>query len=271
MLLVDILTLIFDGIVAIIVVIALRYLESLLHFRLGPSFVSGRERELEAEILSLRQKVGFLEEQYKGAVERELEAHRNIATLSEQVKRLQTQLDQLQRSDRTTNWLPRRRLLVALGSDPNLQIDLAALRAVRTRSGVEFHRITGATSANFAAYLDRQRANGHPVELVHIGVHADGSGLRFADGVVTWDWLSGALDGVKVLLLAGCDSTNVGDWLGVVPHVVTVSESITHEDAAKFAQAFWMEIGNGVQPDQALERAFERSPAQLQEFVIGHW
>lgn len=269
--LVDILTVLFTTIAAVVAVIVLRYLESLLRFRLGPSFISNRERELEAEIVSLRQKVAYLEEQYRAAVERELTGHRRIGELSDQLKQMQVQLDQLRHSDRTVAWLPRRRLLVALGLDPKLKIDLAALRSVRTRSGIEFHRLQDVTKSSFAAHLDRQRANGRSVELVHIGAEAGADGLVFADGVASWDWLSGVLDGVQVLLLAGCESTHVGEWLGVVPYVVSISEKIVNEDAARFAQAFWMEIGNGVEPKAALDRALDRSPAQLQEFVLGHW
>src|SRR4029450_8503799 len=98
------------------------------------------------------------------------------------------------------------------------------------------------------AHLARACSHGKPVEFVHLGVHGSEQGLAFKDGVMSWDWLSVALDGVEVLLLAACLSSKVGDWLGVVPHVVSMSEGVENEDAARFAQLFWMEMGRGASP-----------------------
>jgi hypothetical protein len=53
--------------------------------------------------------------------------------------------------------------------------------------------------------------------------------------------------------------------------VVSVSESVDNEDAGRFSQAFWMEIGRGVAPGEAYDRALARCPAQMREFVIAHW
>ena len=41
---------------------------------------------------------------------------------------------------------------------------------------------------------------------------------------------------VIIMLLASCRGDGVGDWLGVVPHVITLSEEISHEDAAVLTQ-----------------------------------
>ena len=37
----------------------------------------------------------------------------------------------------------------------------------------------------------------------------------------------------------------LGDWLGVVPHVVTLDAAIGHDDAAVLCEHFWTGIGQG--------------------------
>lgn len=57
-------------------------------------------------------------------------------------------------------------------------------------------------------------------------MHANHAAIALADGAVDGDWLSERLLGVQVLLLAGCHGDRLGDWLGVMPHVVTLDEAM---------------------------------------------
>jgi len=162
-------------------------------------------------------------------------------------------------------------LLVCVGDDESLAIDLAALRQVSIKTGMLFHRITGVTRDLLDAYLRRERSNGRQVKYLHMSVHANASGLQFVDGMVDGNWLSERLSGVEVLLLAGCEGDTVGDWLGVVPYVITLAEKITHEDAAMLTLHVWSGIGNGLQPDAALDAALKLCPPVVQEYVTRHW
>ena len=268
------LSIIFDIVLTIMAVTTLRTVEAVLHWRIGPHLVTGSELKLERQVAGLQHEVGQLKEQNFEAIRRESVGLRQIAELQETIRNLTLELENLRSGHerlRQTVAGPSRRLLVALGADPHFQIDLAALRAVRSRTGMEFLRLTGVSRKLLAAHLDRNRLNGRPFGHLHLGVHGSDEGLAFADGLVSWEWLSGVLDGVQVLLLASCSSTKVGDWLGVGPWVVSLSGGVTLEDGARFTQAFWSEIGNGAEPPQALSTALDRSPAQLQEFVIAHW
>lgn len=162
-------------------------------------------------------------------------------------------------------------LLVCVGPDSALMVDLAALRAVQAATGLKFHRLKDLTRGRFDEYLRRERSKGRPVELVHLAVHASEAGVQFADGVVDGNWLSERLLGVRVMLLAGCEGDGVGDWLGVVPHVITLSEEISHEDAALLTEHFWRGIGLGLDPDRALDAALAKCPPVVAEHVIRHW
>lgn len=162
-------------------------------------------------------------------------------------------------------------LMVCVGDDPALTVDLAALRKVAVVTGMMYHRITGVTRDLFDAYMRRERSHDRQVKYLHLSVHADADGLKFGDGIVDGNWLSERLAGVVVLLLAGCEGDAVGDWLGVVPYVVSLAEAITHEDAAMLTLHFWMAIGNGLRPDNALDMALKRCPPVVSEYVTKHW
>jgi len=77
--------------------------------------------------------------------------------------------------------------------------------------------------------------------------------------------------GVQVLLLAGCHGDRIGDWLGVVPHVVTLDEAIGHDDAAVLCEHFWSGIGSGEAPAAALQAALAACAPVVGEYVVRHW
>lgn len=166
---------------------------------------------------------------------------------------------------------PARKLFVCAGADSAFMIDLAMLRGVRAATGLQFQRLLDATRPKFEAYLRRERSLGRPVELLHLALHASAAGVQFTDGLADGNWLSERLGGVRVMLLAGCESEGVGDWLGVVPHVITLSEEIGSEDAAALTQHFWHNIGLGMEPGAALDAALAHCPPVVAEYVVRHW
>jgi hypothetical protein len=162
-------------------------------------------------------------------------------------------------------------LFVCVGPDSALMLDLAALRAVRSATGLKFQRLLDATRPKFAEALRRERGLGRPIELLHLALHASPAGVEFGDGVADGNWLSERLFGVRIMLLASCRGDTIGDWLGVVPHVITLSEDITHEDAAVLTQHFWHNIGLNLDPGAALDEALTHCPPAVSEYVVRHW
>ena len=100
---------------------------------------------------------------------------------------------------------------------------------------------------------------------------ASADDLDLAGGSVDGEWLSERLLGVQVLLLAGCEGDRVGDWLGVVPYVVTLDEAIGHDDAAVLCEHFWTGIGKGEGPGAALAAALSACAPVVGEYVVRHW
>ena len=150
-------------------------------------------------------------------------------------------------------------------------LDLAVLRGVRAATGLRFTRLLNATRHNFAQQLRRERNLGRPIEYLHLALPVVGEGIQFADGWADGNWLSERLQGVRVLLLAGCAGDELGEWLGVVPHVVTLGEEIAAGDAAVLTQHFWHNIGLGKEPGLALEEALAYCPPAVGELVVRHW
>lgn len=161
-------------------------------------------------------------------------------------------------------------LLVASGSDSNLEMDYESLRAVQSRSGMRFTRIKNATLKSIDEKLTRARVDKRPFDKLHLSLHANPEGIILGGELITSSQMSETFKGIKVLLIAGCSASKLGGRLGSVRHVVTFSEDVPHDDASVFAQAFWTEIGYGKEAPQAFETALDTSPAGMDEYVEYH-
>ena len=210
--------------------------------------VSKRETNLEEVIGELTEKLA--------------EANRKIGRLEARIIELEKTLarQEIRQTGSDT-------LLVAVGTDPMLKVDLSALRAVESRTPLKILRLLPVTKDNFRRIIDQRRSVGQPIRRVHIATHASRDGVEFGDGVADGIWLSAQLGGVEVLLLAGCETSQVGDYLGLVPFLVTTLESLSQEDAMRMAGVFWQAVGEWLLPAQVEARCRERLPAELLEAV----
>lgn len=166
-----------------------------------------------------------------------------------------------------------RKLLAVVGSDPGLSFDLAALRAVETEGGLEVRRCRPASWERFKAIINRARIDSRPIEYVHFSLHAtaeNGGAVLFEDGALNGEQLSSVLNGVKVVMVAGCNSDALGDLLRVAPAVVTYTEPITNKDAADVTRLFWLGIGEGQTPYEAYRATRRKVSADLGEFLEFH-
>ena len=230
--------------------------------RRSPALLINREQALERRVAELESTVATLQGLLYEKTQQNGKLLAEIATLNDRVR-------ELEKTAPAASARPAHppTLLAVVGEDPALKIDLAALREVESSSALRVSRVYPVTKAKLKATLDRYRVNGRAVEYVHMAVHAGPQGLAFQGETVDAQWLSENLKSVKVLLINGCQSDEVGDWIGVVPTVVTMREAITHEDAAQFARLFWSAIAAGTSPEDAYYAARERSPQGVSEFV----
>jgi hypothetical protein len=154
-------------------------------------------------------------------------------------------------------------LMVVIGDDPALLVDLAALRGAR---GLRVTRLLPASYGTLKATIERFRRQGKALENIHFSVHSGPEGIQL-DRVVKPAELSELLRGVRVALFMGCTSTEIGDLLTVIPAVVAFREPVPHDEAWQFALLFWRAIGDGLLPAAAFDRAVERGPTAIAEYA----
>ena len=231
-----------------------------------PVDASTKTVELERKVLVLERDVASLQRML-------VEKQNEIDTLKERIRQLERgqAVDAAQAIALNATPTAREVLLACIGNDPMLRLDLAHLRRVQAQTNLRLATLDPVTLVDMENMLDRQRLNRTPIHYIHFGVHSDQNGLYLADGVATWEWLSERLDGVEVMLLAGCTNDRVADKLRVVDAVVSVrAREIQNKDASLFVEVFWLAIGNGLSAQDAFEQALERAPARVGEFVELH-
>lgn len=228
--------------------------------RSRPAVAIGANKEQE-----LLDQIGSLKRDIAGLQRMLVEKQREIDALSERIRQLERTSAPM---DETIK--PRRVLLVGVGDDAMLQEDLAQLRRVQTQTDIRISRLLPVSKASLVRTLDRHRASGNPVRLLHLATHSGPQGLAFSDGIATGQWLSEHLGGVEVAVLAGCSGDQVADLLGVVPAVISMREDVDNRAASIFAGAFWLAVGLGMDANEAFERALQRAPATVGEFVELH-
>jgi uncharacterized coiled-coil protein SlyX len=223
-----------------------------------PAAPLSREDELVQRVASLERDIASLQ--------------RMLVEKQNEIDRLNERIRQLERTSPPMNepLKEKRVLLVGVGADGMLQEDLAQLRRVQTQTDIRISRLLPVSKASLVRTLDRHRAAGTPVKLLHLAVHSGPGGLAFNDGVATGLWLSEHLAGVEIAVLAGCSADQVADLLGVVPAVVSMREDVENKAASIFAGAFWLAVGLGMDANEAFERALQRAPATVGEFVELH-
>lgn len=160
-------------------------------------------------------------------------------------------------------------LLVAVGRDPMFQRDLVAMRKVRAKTGVRWQRLYPVTKKKLVEKLSRDNLNHRPIANIHFSLHCGEEGMQFDDGIASPQWLSENVQGAQIVMIAGCQSATVGDYLGVANAVITLLEDVGNDDAARFTEAFWTQIGERVQPEEAFYKAIEMVP-QVSEFAEYH-
>jgi len=154
-------------------------------------------------------------------------------------------------------------LMVVIGDDPALLVDLAALRGAR---GLRVTRLLPATYASLKQTVERFRRQGKPLELLHFALHAGPDGVKL-DRLVKPTELSELLRGARVAVFMGCTSAEIADLLPVIPSVVAFREPVPHDEAWQFSLLFWRAIGDGMTAAQAFERAVDRGPTGIGEYA----
>jgi len=185
-----------------------------------------------------------------------------IVQLKAMVSQLQTVVEVYQGSGESQT------ILVGIGSDPDLQVDLIRLRGVTIDKGpVNLLRLAPVSAINLSKVLQSARERGRPIRWVHLATKATPKGIEMIDGVCSGTWLSGEMSDVKVLMISGCDTFEVGETLSGIPVVATTLEKISHEDAKVLAGVFWQAVADGLTPPDIETRCRKRLPNKIMEMI----
>jgi len=243
-------------------------------------YVDGIVRIIRAEY---EEEIDKLKEDAKKAKKLFMDEIENLRLSSEQTQAdMQRTIDFLVRELSVAKIVPliegsmtREDVLVVVGTeDTALKMDLMAVR----RSGVRLSRLQPATKTSLETMLNRRRKNGTPIKYIHISAHAGPDGIELEDGLADPEWLADQMQGVTVLLIAGCRGENLGDWLaGIARYVITMSEPVRNtttpgmSDIGIFSEVFWRGIYNNRPVPVAFDEAIQMSPAWISEIAELHF
>lgn len=216
-----------------------------------------REARLEKEITKLKNAMEVLnEDRLKDRAEID-SLKKQLAISNERIRELETTIAMYQSA--STDKRKSDILLVVIGGDAKLKIDLATLRAVKRITGMNFTRLLNARFSDFHRVMSEARLSGKPYKYILFSVHSGDMGIQL-DTVIDAEELSAEVQDAEVLMIAGCESSNMGQWLGVVPYVITLREEVPMDDASRFVEAFWTSVGNGDTPEKAFYTAVDKVP-----------
>lgn len=225
----------------------------------------------KVEVSSLRTQIQIMVSQYDDAVVKFNALKQQYDTVREEANKLRDQIDRWKMDMKENDARFTRILIAAVGMlESSGNLDLSSLRAVKMETGMAFEVIAQCTPEKLQASLDSARGM-QAVTYLHMSIKSDNQGYQLMDQIVDANWLSANLQGVIICLIAGSDSTEVGEFIGVVPYLITMSDKIPNKDAARFTRYFWTEVGKGIGPTLAFQRALDKSPGRMSEYVKRHW
>jgi uncharacterized coiled-coil protein SlyX len=204
------------------------------------------------------------DKQVKFLIDQLAKANKKIEELEAKIRALECELQRIQDTIPRGEAMPLKPLLLICGTEEAIyQADRQAIR----RTGIKFHRLTGATKASVSGELRRRRQDKTLYPWIHVSSHSGPEGVVLCDGVANPEWWNEQLDGISVIFLAGCSSVEIADHIaGLVDHVIVTYEKIKNEDAADFTYSFWKGMEELGDANRAFEQALNQVP-QVAEFV----
>lgn len=183
------------------------------------------------------------------------------------VEELTERVRQLEQTGKKATPKRKPNLVLAIGTDKALRIDIARLRGIKT---LRLSVVDNASKGELRSLLDERRSNSNPVKLLNLSAHSGPEGVMFSDGLADAEWLSENFKDIEVLVLAGCKAHRVASLLTVVPFVVSMRDEIENADASTFCYHFWFAIGDEQEAEDAFHYALEKSRDIVSEMAEFH-
>lgn len=256
------LTLLFAVVVAMVSVVALRYLERLVSIRIGPSTVPENIQALIARVGSDMQARHKLEiEEMRSHYEAQLaHSERKIQELEARVNWLFAQL--VAAGGKVPDPMPLSSIAVVsapvtvLGIWPASDLSIRAEIDAIFRSGIKYEVLdSNVTRSRLLAEVDRLKP-----AILHVGAHATADGVQLDDGLSLVGWWRNlaALYPFSLVVLNACESLDIVDSMqdAGATAVVGMRKDIGDRVAVEFARQFygWLLRGRTVQAAATLSK-----------------
>lgn len=158
-------------------------------------------------------------------------------------------------------------LLAIVGSGDATRDDLSALR----QSGVDVLLSHPPTLAAFEKRLNHLRSLGRLPKGLHFSLHSGPDGINFEDQLATIEWLSDNISGINVIVISGCEGSEIGMSLCTVDQrIVTVQHRIEAQHASLLTRVFWTEVAKGKSVTAAFRETRRRLPPFVSELIELH-
>ena len=226
-----------------------------------PTYES-REAQLAKRIASLEEHIKRQDIVIERLQDMLYDKQAKVEELTERVR----QLEQTGSKERVAN-KRKPSLVLAVGADKMLRIDIAKLRGIKT---LRLSVIDNASKDELRSFLEERRSSSNPVRLLHLSTHSGPEGVQFSDGLADGEWLSENLKDVEILVIAGCKAHRVASLLTLVPFVVSMRAEIENTDASTFSYHFWFAVGEGQEAEDAFHYALEKSRDTVSEMAEFH-
>ena len=222
---------------------------------------------------ALQKRIKILESTIEIMQESQVKDRVQIANLQRDLALARNEIALLRQQYEPYNRVNESPFLLYVSTSSEMDDDLASLRGVRERTGLQFTAILNATKENLKNTLDRYRSDQRPLKYIHFACHSNKTGIGMADGIADPIWLSEQLSNLNVLLMviSGCNSDHIGDMLDVIPIRITMLDKISHTDASQFAATFWNLIGSGNDPSISFAKSKRLIPSNVAEMLEIHY
>jgi len=256
------LTLLFAVVVAMVSVVALRYLERLVSIRIGPSTVPENIQALIARVGSDMQARHKLEiEEMRSHYEAQLaHSERKIQELEARVNWLFAQL--VAAGGKVPDPMPLSSIAVVsapvtvLGIWPASDLSIRAEIDAIFRSGIKYEVLdSNVTRSRLLGEVDRLKP-----AILHVGAHATADGVQLDDGLSLVGWWRNlaALYPFSLVVLNACESLDIVDSMqdAGATAVVGMRKDIGDRVAVEFARQFygWLLRGRTVEAAATLTK-----------------
>lgn len=161
--------------------------------------------------------------------------------------------------------LRKKTMLLVLGPDEDLYWDLAELEGM----GMRIEAMHNPTTDNFKARLDAYRMSNSLPYYLHLAMHGNELGVKFANEIASPLWLRRQLLDVRHCTLGVCSSDKAAYQMRLVSSkTLCFSGKVNSINASRFILEFYKALLDGHSKDESFWMAKKMSPSEVSDLAM---